>query len=454
MAPFDPARRRFLQGSAAALALTAPFSGLLAARERAAPRLVPTACQATGLELLELPPGCEYRSFGWKGEPLADGTPTPGRHDGMAIVREHAGVLTLVRNHEEYSDDGAFTAGPLVYDRMASGGCTVLEFDTRAGVLRSARTGLAGTSFNCAGGATPWGTWLSGEEWLLGPGDQWRDRTRPVRFEQPHGFVFEVDPARLDAPRPLPALGRFQHEAAAVDPHSGIVYLTEDRSIGGFYRFLPTVRGDLAAGGRLQMLEVRGLEDARGAQPRGEQRAVRWVDIPDPGLAHTPGTRDAAGVVGQGLAQGATRFARLEGCWYRDDVVWFASTTGGAAGCGQVWRYDVRAERLSLFYESPDVTTLDSPDNLTVTPRGALLLCEDGDREATLLHLLTRDGRLVPLARNAARLEGAHLGHAGDFRGQEFAGVCMDAAGRWLFLNLQTPGISFAIRGPWRELGL
>lgn len=444
----DPFRRRLLGGGLASLALAAsPFAGLSARTTRStATRLVPTACARTGLPLLELPPGSEYLSFGWTGDTMDDGRPTPARHDGMAVVRSTADRVTLIRNHENYGDTGAFGAADLTYDPAADGGCTVLEFDTRAAALTSARVALAGTTFNCAGGATPWGTWLSGEEWVVGPGDPSRDRTRALAFEREHGWMFEVSPHAPHRVRRLPALGRFQHEAAAVDPRTGLVYLTEDRSICGFYRFRPERRGDLAHGGRLQMLAARGLEDARRGVPGDRSWAVDWVDIADPERGHTPGSRDAAGVVAQGLAQGGTRFARLEGCWYRDSIVYFASTSGGDAGCGQIWRYDAASSRLRLLYESPDAATLDSPDNLTVTPRGGLLICEDGDREATLLHHLSRGGVLTPLARNNVRLDGERNGIAGDFRGREFAGACFSPDGRWLFLNIQSPGISFAIR--------
>ena len=105
---------------------------------------------------------------------------------------------------------------------------------------------------------------------------------------------------------------------------------------------------------------------------------------------------------------------------------------------------------LALVFESPDIATLDYPDNLCFSPRGGLVLCEDGSRERTLLHGLGADGALFPFARNDVVLDGEPFGHAGEFRGAEWAGTCFSADGRWLFANLYTPGFSIAITGPWR----
>jgi secreted PhoX family phosphatase len=448
----DPTRRRLLLSTLAVGAAAAlPWQGLLAAVQR--PKLVVQRDRATGLWLLALPPGFDYLSFGWTDDPLDDGTPTPPRHDGMGVVRARGARLTLVRNHEVSSDDGAFATGEVCYDPAVSGGCTTLEFDARAGALLGARVSLAGTVWNCAGGPTPWGTWLSGEEIVLGPNDPHPREPRLVRHTRDHGFVFEVHPDGGPA-RPLPALGRFHHEAAAVDPASGRVYLTEDRPSGGLYRFTPTAPGDLERGGVLEMMAVEGAPELRRGVRRDHAYPVRWVRIDDPLRAHAPGTRDTLGVFGQGAAQGGTAFARGEGCVFHDRVLHFSATSGGDAGRGQVWRYDPRSETLRLVFESPGDAVLSGPDNITVTPRGGLLVCEDGAGPEQRLIAIGRDGRAVEFARNAIRLDGERNRFRGDYRDREFAGACFSPDGRWLFVNVQTPGITFAITGPWSKLGL
>src|SRR3546814_2570640 len=127
-----------------------------------------------------------------------------------------------------------------------------------AGEVKSEHLSLAGTAINCAGGVTPWGSWLSCEEAFLDS-------------DKPHGYVFEVPASArgMVDPLPLKALGRFRHEAAAVDPRTGIVYLTEDRDDGLFYRLLPERKGRLAAGGRFQVLAFSERERGRDARNWG-----------------------------------------------------------------------------------------------------------------------------------------------------------------------------------------
>ncbi len=116
-----------------------------------------------------------------------------------------------------------------------------------------------------------------------------------------------------------------------------------------------------------------------------------------------------------------------------------------------MWEYDPRNERLRLVFESPDKKILDKPDNITVSPRGGIVLCEDGDFIPQRLQGLTPDGRIFPLAANNVRLSGEKNGLRGDFREQEWAGVCFSPDGEWLFANIQEPGITFAITGPWEK---
>lgn len=440
------ARRRFLKTglvTAGGLALAGPFSALTARAAAAAPitgggygPLAPVADQTTGLELLKLPQGFEYMSFGWTGDPMVDGTPTPSLHDGMGAFRVN-GNVHLVRNHERGSGAALIGAGGIpAYDSSAGGGTTTVVFDPDKARYIETRPSLAGTIRNCAGGVTPWGSWLSCEE---------NTGLTPKR----HGYVFEVPVNGASNATPLVAMGRFNHEAAAVD-HHGYVYLSEDATPGGWYRFTPTTQGMLADGGTLEMLAVQGSfrKNLRGAVGGGATFPVEWVPIANP----DPDTSN--GVVQQGLALGGAEFARPEGLWYGNRVVYMASTSGGAIGQGQVFAYDPDASTLTCVFESPSAGVLNAPDNITVSPRGGIVLCEDGSGRE-FLHGLSPEGTIFPFAENNIVIpaDRAINGISGDFSGSEWAGACFDVnrGGNWLFVNIQSPGVTFAIIGPWRQ---
>ena len=235
-------RRRLLKGSAAlavgASTTAAAFEALAAGDPPAASSgygpLHPTADQTTGLPLLQLPDGFSYRSFGITGAPMSDGTITPPRHDGMAVVAERGNELILVRNHEIGINAPFGTAATPLYDNGLGGGTTNLRFDTARGELIESWASLTGTAVNCAGGQNPFAnSWLTCEE-TDSHGIQGTHRTA-----LDHGFIFEVPATDRASATPLTAMGRFQHEAIAVDPKTGIAYETEDDGISGFYRFLP-----------------------------------------------------------------------------------------------------------------------------------------------------------------------------------------------------------------------
>ncbi|MEM9367259.1 MAG: alkaline phosphatase PhoX [Planctomycetota bacterium] len=493
-------RRRFLSdtfSTVASFGVGAAFTGMgrqlaLADGPIQSSSLQPALDETTGLPLLRLPQGFRYVSLGWTHDEMHDGSPTPPSHDGMGVIGVDGDVLTLCRNHE-LSDDGPALpfAGGQPFDPNSRAGCTMLKFDAAAGALSDSRVCFSGSSRNCAGGVTPWGTWLTCEETVLGPNDHdpYKDHARRS-FEKDHGWIFEVpldgEGKASGSPQPLHDMGRFVHEAVAVDRETSIVYETEDRGTAGFYRFIPHQPGNLSAGGRLEMAEVVGQPDLRGGIPNGSTFDVRWHRIDHPERAHSPGSAakalnqwnkylsskasgpannsatkktfglgDELGVYRQGKAKGASTFSRLEGCWYGNGLIYFDATNGGAAKAGQIWQYDPKAEQLTLLFESPNKPTLNMPDNLCVSPRGGIVLCEDNDYGANeyphRVFTLTQDGELSLFAENNVRLKGEKNGFKGDFRSKEWAGATFSPDGQWLFINIQTPGITFAITGPWED---
>lgn len=458
--PFSRSRRGLLRSACLGLGIASlsPFGRLLAGagdRRRVVPGygpLRPAKDLNTGLPLLRIPEGFRYTSFGWAGEMLPDGRSCPAMHDGMGVVATEEDVAVLVRNHEVTDDLGGSFAPPAgSYDADCAGGTTTLRFNTRSGRLESMLPSLSGTLVNCAGGVTPWGSWLSCEEIVLSRGQLLPLADgRQHRMKQAHGFVFEVPASGLGNPEPILALGQMKHEAATVDPVTGIVYLTEDAEReSGFYRMIPKVPGDLHRGGRLQMLRAVGVPDLRRGRKEGERLRVEWVEIED-STAGVDADGGVYGLVRAGQAGGASTFTRLEGCIFGEGRIWFISTDGGDARCGQLWAYHPQSSTLELVYESPDPTELDYPDNIVISPRGGLVLCEDSDQPMQRLYGMDRQGGLFAFAQNDVRLEGVK-GFSGDFTGSEWAGACFSADGRWLFANIQTPGISFAITGPWKQ---
>lgn len=413
--------------------------------------LRPVRDLTTGLPLLQLPEGFSYTSFGWTGEPIAEGVVCPGMHDGMGVVRTQGDLVTLVRNHEVTRDPGGSFAPPeATYDPDCRGGTVTLRFDTAKGRLVDARPSLSGTLVNCAGGTTPWGTWLSCEEIVL-------DRDQKVlvtedyvhTMKRSHGFVFEVPAEGLSKAEPLVAMGQMKHEAAAVDPATGTVYLTEDQEPAGFYRFLPKRPGELARGGRLQMLKAVGAKDLRTGRRNGDVFKVRWVEIEHPEKGRDE-LGDDRGLVRQGVLDGGSMFTRLEGVIVGDGRVYFTSTNGGDARCGQLWAYIPGEEILELVFESPSPEVLDFPDNIVISPRGGMVICEDSTQPEQRLYGRTREGGLFEFCRNAVVLDGFR-GHEGDFREEEWAGACFSPDGKWLFANVYSPGFTVAITGPWKN---
>ena len=407
----------------------------------------------------EIPEGfrCVALSSGGVASSVRPDLQVPNAFDGMAAFPLPNGNVRLIRNHEMIDSATSPYARPIgepYYDPLASGGTTSLEvrISDSAGDLTvelvDEFVSLAGTCVNCAGGPTPWGSWLSCEETVRG---------LRAGYLRPHGYIFEVPASATGPVDPLPlrAMGRFEHEAAAVDPATGIVYETEDQDYepdevvgSGFYRFIPNQVGVLSAGGRLQMLAITGrpgAEMARG-QTVGAVFPVHWVDIDDPDPADAE--ENPMAVFRQGHAKGAASFDRLEGAWYGDGGIYIVSTSGGSARCGQVFHYRPTSDdagELTVVFESVSTRMLDAPDNIVVSPRGGVVLCEDGTGDH-YIRGLNRDGQIFNLV------------HAPDPVG-EYAGTCFSPDGRVMFFNVQgSPTVdgsrsstTYAMWGPWGD---
>jgi secreted PhoX family phosphatase len=381
--------------------------------------------------LCDLPKGFTYTVISPFGERMSDGHTVPDYHDGMGCFEAPEGRCILVRNHEistYFPTDPPSPAPAHAYDPASSGGTTTIWLNERLEVERHYLS-LTGTIRNCSGGQTPWGTWISCEEaaregWLMG---------------KRHGYNFEVDPREpLRLAAPLTAMGRFNHEAVAIDAGSGIAYQTEDQHDGCFYRFIPSVKGNLAAGGKLQALKftdsaIRHTTD-HALEP-GRAYACEWVGIDEPDPEEDT-VRDEA------QAKGAAIFVRCEGMVAHADGIYFVASAGGAEGEGQIFRYRPDAGgpggTLELIFTAGADTLLSKPDNLTVAPWGDLVLCEDSRHDENCLAGLTPQGKVYLIAANAQ---------------SEWCGACFSPDGRTLFANIfKKPGMTLAIRGPWDSL--
>jgi secreted PhoX family phosphatase len=468
-------RRTFLKagvGAAGAFALAGPFQGFVAHAASAHPAAQPSLGPlvdipdlADNVVRLALPRGYVYRSFTPTGFPMTDGGLTPGRHDGMAAFRGRKGTIRLVRNHEQQFSGAPIGDPAKSYDPVTQGGATTLEIDPRTREVLGSWVSLSGSSFNCAGGPTPWGTWMSVEETVNGPDVGPDFAGAGPNFTQRHGYLYEVDP-RWDPgehPKiePIRSVGRLPHEAVVVDPWTGHVYETEDQFLfpAGIYRYDPPGfarhRRRIVDGGVLEMLRVRGATEPTqlgGVLEVGSVFPVDWVRIDEPDFDGGGAPNDDAirTVSLQGFAQNAAMFARPEGLWYSHGAIFFSCTRGGATqiainppfeyanGHGQIWRLDPWRDRLTLIYQSPGADVLDLPDNITMTDRGTIVICEDSTDGSNFVRLLDRQGTLTTFAQNRLNAD-------------EFAGATISPRGDTLFVNMQaSQGRTFAI---WKEHG-
>jgi len=457
-------RRGFL-GGAAASGLGIAFAGSIDAIAGTAAHAATRSAEGYGplvqdpAGILSLPKGFTYTVVAEAGvTTMEGGAPTPSDADGTANFPTATGGATLINNHE-ISGKEAFKVPALpglTYDPGAGGGTTNIDVDSAGKRVRE-YVSVAGTHNNCAGGVTPWQTWLTCEE---------TEQKKGGVFTQDHGYVFEVSPVQAEntgkSPVPLKFLGRFAHEAVAVDPETNVIYETEDASKpnGLVFRWVPPAGftggkdalrtlaqspgGDTA--GRLQAMSCsrgsRHITDLAQATQPGTQYKVSWVDVPDR-LAATLSVRK------QFTDDQVTRSRKLEGMWWGDGgayfVASFARLSDGSVNehDGQVWFYDPAKQTVKLmtiFGVNPDpdvdADNYDGPDNITVSPYGGVILAEDG---AGIQHLVgvTEQGKSYTLARND------------DEKNNEFTGPNFSADGKILFANVQSPGRVFAITGPW-----
>lgn len=443
-------RRRFMkQSSLTALA----FSGLQDACQAKAgsPDLVDPGFGPLVTDpnrVIDLPKGFSYRVIARAGQKMDDGYVVPDKPDGMATFPGPAGTTILIKNHEVNNKMSTANLEQIrrlpqdkVYDSgggktPSPGGTTTLVYDTEQQEVIKQYFSLAGTDRNCAGGPTPWGTWISCEESVAKKGSR-KEKSGLITFEKDHGYNFEV-PAVVDGglvdPVPLKAMGRFKHEAIAVDPRSGIVYQTEDENDGLFYRFIPDEKEQLRAG-TLQALVVKdqpSIDTRNWKKTRfklGDKVNVDWMDIgPEP--------VDDKALRLIGFENGAARFARGEGMWWDGEGgIYFACTNGGAKQLGQIWRLCPGENELELFAEPNDSSIVVNADNLTVSPFGDLVVCEDRKGDVVRLVGVTPGGKFYTFANNHKRTE--------------LCGVVFSPDGSTMFVNLQHVGLTLAITGPW-----
>ena len=414
-------------------------------------------------EILDLPAGFAYTVISRAGEEMDDGLLVPGRHDGMAAFPAENGTIRLVCNHELRASWRSLSAfGPelerlelvdrdKLYDAGGGstpglGGTTTIHYDPASKERLDIHLSLAGTEINCAGGAMPWGSWLSCEETFANPGKSF-ERGMIINRDRRHGYVFEVPVTAkgIAEPVPLTAMGRFEHEAAAIDPATGIIYMTEDRHQSLLYRFLPDVPGKLREGGRLQALAIRNKPrfDSRNWADRqidtGQWLETTWLDIENP-------DSDDNDLRLRGHDNGAALFARGEGICNADGQFAFTCTIGGPDRLGQIFLYAPspaegtadearKPGRLGLLCESEADAILRNADNLTMSPWGDLVVCEDTAGHCGLVGVRP-DGSQYPLADNP-------------YNNAELTGICFSPDRNVMFVNVQQVGVTLAITGPW-----
>ena len=401
--------------------------------------------------ILNLIEGFTYQIISEKGIQMSDGLKVPDYADGMASFKGSNGKIILIRNHEIghfdkidkllqlsslYNEKKYIKKNKnLFYDSGNSqpccGGTTTLVYNPKSKKVETEYLSLAGTLVNCSGGPTPWNTWISCEETMI---------KKDSNYKKDHGYNFEVVPSEkisLNKATPLKAMGRFRHEAVAIDPNTNIAYQTEDQHEGLIYRFIPKDGKKYLNGGKLQALVFSDNKkiDTRNWDTvnivKHKKYDIKWIDLdnvesPDDDLRYT------------GHSDGAAIFARPEGMWYDNGFIYFTCTSGGKKKIGQIWKYSIKKETLELVFEPNNSDIMKKCDNLTISPWGDMIICEDGRGRDRIIGV-KNDGSTYVIAENILNTS-------------EFAGVNFSPDGQILFVNIYSPTKTIAITGPWNNL--
>lgn len=443
-------RKKFLQDLSYISLGIISFSNMLMAAEAGnliLKNIAPIENDPNGI--LKLIKGFSYKIISKKGQLMSDGLTVPDYADGMASFPGNNGNIILIRNHEigrfksiekildknpVYKNSNYINKNKsLIYDTGKNGPCcggtSTIVYNPKTEKIENEYMSLLGTLVNCAGGITPWGTWISCEETV---------DTKGNSLMKNHGYNFEVIPyqhTKLNNAVPLKAMGRFRHEAVAIDPNTSIAYQTEDRDDGLIYRFIPNVKEKYWKGGKLQTLTIRNnnFNDTRNWRTQNfiqnKLYEIDWVDLDD-----TDNPKDDMRY--RGSDKGAAFFARPEGMWYDNNFVYFTCTSGGEKKLGQIWKINVKKQTLELIFESHNSDTMKACDNMTISPWGDVIVCEDGRGRDRIIGI-KKNGHTYVIAENI-------------LNNSEFAGVNFSPDGSILFVNIYSPTMTIAITGPWK----
>ncbi len=402
--------------------------------------------------ILRLMKGFKYHIISKKGQLMSDGLTVPDHADGMASFSGENETIILIRNHEighfktmeklldknpmQKNKSYIKKNADLIYDNCSNntpcgGGTTTIIYNPKTKKVEEEYLSLAGTLVNCAGGTTPWNTWISCEETVDAKGKG---------LLKNHGYNFEINPSRdvqLNKAIPLTGMGRFRHEAIAIDPKTSIAYQTEDRKDGLIYRFIPDVKQKYAKGGKLQALKIKTINKADTRNWKKEnflenqKYDIEWID-----LKNVDNPKDDLRY--RAADKGAACFARPEGMWYDNNIIYFTCTSGGYTKLGQIWKINLTKQTLELMFESKNSSVMKACDNITIAPWGDVIVCEDGKGKDRLIGIKP-DGTTYTIAEN-------YLNNA------EFAGANFSPDGQILFVNIYSPTMTIAITGPWKEI--
>ena len=399
--------------------------------------------------ILKLIKGFKYHIISKKGQLMSDKLTVPDYADGMASFKGKNGRIILVRNHEigrfkniekildknpVYKNSNYINKNKaLIYDTGKNGPCcggtSTIVYNPKTQKIENEYMSLLGTLVNCAGGITPWGTWISCEETV---------DIKSKDLIKNHGYNFEVTPyehTKLNNAIPLKAMGRFRHEAVAIDPITSIAYQTEDREDGLIYQFIPNIKEQYWKGGSLKALTIKN-NNSNDTRNWSKQNFIKnklynidWlsldnVDSPKDDLRY------------RAAAKGAILFARPEGMWYDNNYIYFTCTSGGKNKLGQIWKINLKNQTLELIFESHNSNVMKACDNITIAPWGDVIICEDGKGRDRIIGV-KKNGETYIIAENILNRS-------------EFAGVNFSPDGSILFVNIYSPTMTIAITGPWK----